>query len=62
MNVAILVNIVILFRVARIRHGPEFRGHKPVQVYFANYNDKVNLNHDQVSACLYVNMSILILY
>ena len=27
-------------RVCRVFHGPEFRGQKPVQVHFANYNDK----------------------
>ena len=27
-------------RVTRVVHGPEFRGHKPIQVHFANYNDK----------------------
>ena len=27
-------------RVSRVFHGPEFRGQKPVQVHFANYNDK----------------------
>ena len=30
-------------RVSRVIHGPEFRGHKPIQVHFANYNDKEDI-------------------
>jgi hypothetical protein len=35
-----IFNLIFIFRVTRIQHGPEFRGHRPVLVQFVNYNDK----------------------
>ena len=27
-------------RIARVWHGPDFRGHKPIQICIVNYRDK----------------------
>lgn len=31
---------IAISRISRIWHGPEFRGHRPIQVCLVNYRDK----------------------
>jgi len=31
---------IAMSRIGRVWHGPDFRGHKPIQVCFVNYRDK----------------------
>ena len=31
---------IAMNRIARIWHGPDFRGHKPIQLCIVNYRDK----------------------